>query len=65
MYRNKLPYEEFAVVEKDKKDCSSKNKTIELVQIYLIFLNKNTITTGTNFLAFSVFYYWIRIQEGQ
>ena len=27
-------------------------KTTELVGIYLIFKNKITITTGTNFLAF-------------
>ena len=33
----KLPYEEFSWVEKDKKDCW-KLKTMELVQIYLIFL---------------------------
>ena len=33
----KLPYEEFSWVEKDKKDCW-KLKSMELVQIYLIFL---------------------------
>ena len=48
--------DEFSEVEKDKKDCS-KVKNHKLFQIYLIFKNKITFSTGTSqfFSIFSVF----------
>ena len=52
---NKLNYEEFSGVEKEKNDCL-KYKTKKLVKIYFSFITITVGTTGTNFLPFSVFF---------